>query len=133
MATNRSSDTVTLMQNCRSQPNATVTLVVPTNGTIVLTSQVTAIVFHVNGNVDMWTVMHGNAPTDCSGLFDGWVGYVSGSQPTEGLTVTATVVSYYRAGPGAHTFYLTGLENSAPPNTVMITRSKTVAVFYPDS
>ena len=132
VATNESAEMVTLTQVCRSQPNATVTLVVPTDGTIVITSQVTVVVDHRNGNVDGYSIMHGLGPADCSGMFGAWFGGLPGSQATEAVIVTASVLSYYRVGPGTHTYYLTGLENTSPPDTVIILNSKTVAVFYPD-
>ena len=132
VVTNSSADTVLLGQLCVAQPNATVTLVVTTTGTIVITSQVAVAVDHRNGNVDYWSIMHGRGPADCTGIPDAWVGNVPGSLATDVISVTASVQSSYRTGPGTFTFWLTGLENSAPPNTVSILRSTTVAVFYPD-
>lgn len=117
---------------CTSVVGAEVTIVVPSDGYVVVDGETRLRISHTNGQEDRWLIGIGTDPTDCpSGGFS-WLDSVPTGAPTQGsVWKSAFTHGVFPVTAGTYTFYLNGwMVVGQDPNDVFIFGS-TIAVFYP--
>jgi hypothetical protein len=109
-----------------------ITIDVPSSGTIVITANVRLSIEHTMGIEDQWALAVMEAPGACNVEPGDWIDEIPDQYPTELLTRTSGhVQKSYDVAAGSHTYYLNGwmyAGMSAGDSGVM---SHAVAVFYP--
>jgi hypothetical protein len=109
-----------------------ITIDVPSAGTIVITANVGLIVDHTMGVEDQWALAVEDAPGTCMLTPGTWIDEIPDQYPTEGITQkSGHVQRAYDVGAGSHTYYLNGWMFAGMDPGDRVVRSHAVAVFYP--
>ncbi|HEV8594527.1 MAG TPA: hypothetical protein VGR51_03265 [Thermoplasmata archaeon] len=114
----------------------TLSLVVPSAGTLVLTSTVHVWVDHTNGVTDTWTIFHGDTPTMCSDTATDRGAFfqeISGAAPTDTfMNEAGTLVNAFpAAGAGTYTYYVNAEMYAGESANDRVSEASAVLVFYP--
>ncbi len=133
MVSSRTGATTTLQTTCTNYASGSITIVAPSNGTVVVTAQVWVQIDHTAGTRDLGYVMLGTTDTDCSasGSYM-WPAEVPASVGTANpINLGASVQRPFVATTGSHTYYLNGYMASGQSAGDHFWFANMVAVFYP--
>ena len=112
---------------------AQITITVPSDGTIVISSMVKLDIDHTLGTEDRWQLTHETTATDCINLGQMWMDEIPDQYPSEAqVQLSAYVLTTWSVTAGTYTYYLNG--QMIDGENVGFERhdwSTTVAVFYP--
>lgn len=110
----------------------TITMDVPSAGTIVITANARLLINHTFGTEDRWGLTVAEDAGTCSFQSGDWMDEIPDQYPTEVQTQTSGHVQRaFVVGAGSHTYYLNGWMYSGMSAGDMVMSSHVVAVFYP--
>jgi len=132
LATNVSRETTTIQTICTHYAKAEVTITVPSQGTIVVSTVVQIYIDHTYGTTDSWYVVHGLSAVDCGTWSQAAVGSVPANVDSEGfLRESVFVQTTFDVSAGTFTYYVNGYMISGQSANDWFWFSNSVAVFYP--
>ncbi|MEE9340924.1 MAG: hypothetical protein V3V21_04595 [Thermoplasmata archaeon] len=118
--------------SCTHYNGAEVTITVPSNGPVVVTSQVRLHIDHSAGTEDIWEISIGDTPTTCQTGGWAWVESITAQDPTDSSVDEAGFIQYSAdVTAGTHTFYLNGFMASGASALDVFWSASMIAVFYP--
>jgi hypothetical protein len=127
------SEETTTIENLVTHYNcANVTLTVPSNGTIMVTAQVTVNINHVFGTPDMWNIYLSDTPFN-SGPYHWWWHDEIPRELQSGMYLRSAVVQrlFVVMDAGTYTYYLNGNMHFGEDSGDEFWSANPIAVFYP--
>lgn len=121
----------TQVTNCTQLLGFTVTIDVPSDGHVVVTSTMVIYMEHTVGTADMMVILISPVPWDCTlGVWNAYAA-VSQQQPTDTYVETLTARTVAQVPAGTHTFYVAAAMFFGPGPGDEVISGDIVAVFYP--
>lgn len=109
-----------------------ITINVPSAGTIVITANVRLTIEHTMGIEDQWALGVAEDPGECMLTPGAWIDEIPDQYPTEAMTQkSGHVQKAYDVGAGSYTYYLNAWMFTGMSANDRAIRSHAVAVFYP--
>jgi hypothetical protein len=109
-----------------------ITMVVPSSGTIVLTANARFLIEHTFGTEDRWAMTVAEDTGTCSFQSGDWMDEIPDQYPTEVQTQTSGHVQRaFVVAAGSYTYYLNSWMYAGMSAGDMVMSSHLVAVFYP--
>jgi hypothetical protein len=132
MAYNTDISFVNLGSICTNHPSLTVTIDVPSSGTVVVSAQVLIHIDHTLAVEDRWIITVSDVDNFCGVDPPGYyIDVIPGSVDVATVWESGSIQVIFPVGPGTHTFYLNGVMVLGGNAGDWIDRGTITAVFYP--